>query len=44
LNEERIEEEQKFSANNLVRVYLKTGQIDKVKKFIESKKFWKMNL
>ena len=38
LNEERDEEEQKFSANNLVRIYLQTGEIEKAKKFIESKK------
>jgi len=39
LKEERDKEEQKFSANNLVRVYLQTGEIAKAKKFIESKKF-----
>ena len=39
LNEERDKEEQKFSANNLVRVYLQTGEIAKAKKIIESKKY-----
>ena len=39
LKENRIEEEQKFSANNLVRTYLITGQIEAAKKFIDSKKF-----
>lgn len=28
-----------YPANNLVRIYLKTGQISKAKKFIDSKKF-----
>lgn len=39
LKENRDKEEQKYSANNLVRTYLITGQIEAAKKFIASTKF-----